>query len=199
MVTQPGWGARLTSAIAGEVRRYRKERGLSAQQLADACSALGLEMSRATITDLENGRRAAISVAELLALAAALEVAPVLLVFPLGREGTVEALPGRDVPTWEAAMWFCGDGDLRLTAAGWEVLWNDGGVAPLFLEHQRLAEDLRDEQASRAGTPTDEDIEWWRRMKRHLRDMRSRLRARGLVPPPLPAELASVDERERAK
>jgi transcriptional regulator with XRE-family HTH domain len=154
-----------------------------------------MDVSRATIADLENGRRAAISVAELLALAAALDVAPVLLVFPLGRQETVEALPGRDVPTWEAAMWFCGDGDLRLTAAGWEVLWNDGGVAPLFLEHQRLAADLRDEQTNRAGVPTGDDIKWWRGMMRQLRDMRSQLRKRGLVPPPLPAELANVDER----
>jgi transcriptional regulator with XRE-family HTH domain len=194
-VTQPSWAARITRTVAGEVRRYRREHGLSAQQLADRCANLGVDVSRATIADLENGRRAAISVAELLALAAALEVAPVLLVFPLGRQETVEALPGRDVPTWEAAMWFCGDGDLRLSTAGWEVLWNDGGVAPLFLEHQRLAADLRDEQTNRAGVPTDDDIQWWRGMMRQLRDMRSQLRKRGLVPPPLPAELANVDER----
>jgi transcriptional regulator with XRE-family HTH domain len=197
MVTQPTWAARLTRTVAGEVRRYRQERGFSAQQLADRCADLGMDISRTTIADLENGRRVAISLAELLVLAAALDVAPVLLAFPLGRQETVEALPGREVPTWEAAMWFCGDGDLRLTAAQWEVLWNDGGVVPLFLEHQRLAADLRDEQASRAGAPTQEDIKFWRGIMHQLRDMRSRLRKQGLAPPPLPAGLANVDERKR--
>ena len=129
--------------------------------------------------------------------AAALDVTPVLLVLPLGRQETVGALPGRDIPTWEAAMWFCGGGELRQTPAGLEVFWNDDGVVPLFLEHQRLASDLHEDQVGRAGAVTDDDIKLWRGMVRQLRDMRSRLRKRGLAPPPLPAELANVDERER--
>lgn len=94
--------------------------------------------------------------------AAALDVTPVLLVLPLGRQETVEALPGRDIPTWEAAMWFCGGGELRQTPAGLEVFWNDDGVVPLFLEHQRLASDLHEDQVGRAGAVTDDDIKLWR-------------------------------------
>ncbi|MBL7487381.1 helix-turn-helix domain-containing protein [Frankia sp. AgW1.1] len=99
--------------IAGEVRRHRQRLKLSAQQLADRTAELGHPLSRDVLTNLENGRRPAVSTADLVVLGAALEVAPVQLLFPVGRVETVEALPGRTVPPWDALRWFSGERDVE--------------------------------------------------------------------------------------
>jgi len=82
---------------------------MSAQQLADACDRLGHPVPRSVLTNLENGRREAVSVPELLALAAALGVAPALLVFPVGTAVPVEMLPGQVADPWRGYRWFVGD------------------------------------------------------------------------------------------
>lgn len=74
---------------------------MSAQQLATACTKLGLSISRSTLADLENGRRTTLTVAELLVIAAALDVAPLRLLVPLD-DGNVEMLPGKTVNPWTA-------------------------------------------------------------------------------------------------
>jgi transcriptional regulator with XRE-family HTH domain len=107
-VTQNGWPDRFVRTVAGEVRRYRKQARMSAQQLSDRCEALGLPIKRSVLANLESGRRTTISVPELLILAEALGVVPMLLLFPLGREETVEVLPGRQVDPWDAVRWFDG-------------------------------------------------------------------------------------------
>lgn len=109
MNTQTGWPARLTRTIAAQVKRTRTERKLSAQQLSDACAKLGLEMPRSVLADLENGRRAHVSVAELLVLARALDVPPLLLVFPVGTDEETEILPGADRAPFRGAQWFTGE------------------------------------------------------------------------------------------
>ena len=65
-------------------------------------------ITRDLISDLENERRAHISVAELVAIAAALEVAPIDLLVPPEREGPpVEVLPTQFLHPVKAAEWFC--------------------------------------------------------------------------------------------
>lgn len=71
----------LTQYIVEQVRRLRRERGMSAAQLAAAVAARGVPCRRGTIATLEIGRREHIRVDELLAFAAALEV-PVSLLIP---------------------------------------------------------------------------------------------------------------------
>jgi len=113
-MTQDGWAARYTRVIAGEIRRYRQQRGLSAQQVSDACAKAGLEISRSTLADLENGRRENITVTELLMLAAVLDVPPVQLMLPVLRgENTAEILPELSAPVWDAALWIRGEAKLR--------------------------------------------------------------------------------------
>jgi transcriptional regulator with XRE-family HTH domain len=108
-VSQPeDWSIGLARVIAGEVRRYRQAAGLSTQRLADRCAELGLPLRRSVLANLESGRRDSVSVAELLVLAAALGVAPVLLVLPVGRAVLSEVLPRSHTDTWSAAEWFCG-------------------------------------------------------------------------------------------
>lgn len=80
---------------------------MSAQQLATACTKLGLSISRSTLADLENGRRTILTVAELLVIAAALEVEPLRLLVPLDG-GNVEMLPGVEQDPWTATRKFAG-------------------------------------------------------------------------------------------
>lgn len=81
---------------------------MSAQQLSDACAALGVEIPRTVLSNLENGRRGNVTVAELLALGAALAVPPAALVYPVGYETEVEILPGVTVDAKEAVDWVSG-------------------------------------------------------------------------------------------
>ncbi|WP_037870323.1 helix-turn-helix transcriptional regulator [Streptomyces sp. SPB074] len=69
-------------AIAQRVREARRRKDYTAQQLADQLRALGVAWDRATVTKLETGRRQGVSVVEWLALARALDVAPVHLLVP---------------------------------------------------------------------------------------------------------------------
>jgi transcriptional regulator with XRE-family HTH domain len=109
MEQQAEWAERLAMTIAGEIHRYRRNQKMSAQRLSDRCAELGMEVARATISNLEIGRRTSISVAELLVLAAALDIPPAALVFPVGYAEEVEALPGVLTPPYEAVRWFGGE------------------------------------------------------------------------------------------
>ena len=121
------WPRRLSASIAAEVRRHRIERGMSTQQLADACAGLGHPIARAVLSNLENGRRENVSIAELLVVAKALDVEPIFLMLPLGYEDTVEILPGQTVETTEAVRWVAGDEGRR-----WIAAEADLGAATVF-------------------------------------------------------------------
>jgi transcriptional regulator with XRE-family HTH domain len=108
----PDWMTRLTQSVAQEVRRNREQRGMSAQQLSDACGKLGLPIHRAVISNFENGRRG-LSIGELMVIAKALDVAPVFLLFPVGFTESIEMLPGQEVAPVEAIRWFAADMDRR--------------------------------------------------------------------------------------
>jgi hypothetical protein len=60
------------------------------------------------ITNLENDRRDTLTIAELLILAAALDVPPILLISAVGHEPTVKILPGVEETTWRARGWLLG-------------------------------------------------------------------------------------------
>ena len=64
------------------------------QQLADRTAELGMPIPRSVLANLESGRRDTVSVAEVLVLAAALDVAPIELICPVGFDKQTEMLPG---------------------------------------------------------------------------------------------------------
>lgn len=68
--------------------------------MADAMTQEGFRWDRFTVSNIENGRRAAISVEEWLALARVLHVAPIHLVVPIEDDGSVQVTPHivADVP-----------------------------------------------------------------------------------------------------
>jgi transcriptional regulator with XRE-family HTH domain len=108
-MTQNDWPARLAGVIAEEVKRHRKRRKMSAQQLADKTADLGMPIPRSVLANLESKRRPVVSVAEVLILARALDVSPLALVFPVGFEAEMEVLPGEMRPAFRAAQWAAGE------------------------------------------------------------------------------------------
>lgn len=226
-MTQPDWPARVALVIAGEVRRYREKKGLSAQQLADACAALGLPIQRSVLANFENGRRNTISVAELIVLAKALDVPPALLVFPLGHQPALEVLPDQERPTWMGVKWFTGDEPFpradgisgMITLVGTpddNQAWADGARPVVFhRDHDRLVRNWRWEferipiiREAVANAATDDvRVEYEQRLRqaqeqvaqleRELAQHRQNMRRHGVAPPTLPDELRRLDGREQ--
>ena len=215
-MTSDQWPAQLAKGIAGQVRRYRLERGMSAQQLSDACAEVGLPIARSVLANFESGRRPTISVAEVFALARALRVPPALLLFPGGGDA-IEFLPGHRAGPWRAFRWFNGEtrvpidnfvpvGDLDEDGIpefyedpelGWET-----GALPitLFRQHDRqglewfeIPNDIR-----RLGlsdeTANAELVRRRAQVEKALSDTRKMIRQLGLNPPKLADELAHLDE-----
>jgi 8-oxo-dGTP pyrophosphatase MutT (NUDIX family) len=215
----PDWPTEVAKQVGRRVAYFRQrtadERGrpLTAQGLANRCKGFGLELGRPTIAKLESGLRQSVSLAEVMVLARALNVAPVLLLFPLGQEDTAEVSPGKSLPTWDAIMWFAGeaqlvakDGELAARAA----IGSPGDLG-LFRTHQRLVAHISERlQATAAGqpgpyyahllppdasasAPSDPAEREIMDLIGALLQTRAFIRDRGLTPPRLPADLSHID------
>lgn len=210
---QEDWQKTQTGHVAAQLRRYRAERGISAQRLSDRCAELGFPIPRPVLSNLENGRRESVTLAELLVLAAALEIPPVELIIPIGHEKQVEILPDTVVPTWTAARWVRGDRE-----PDWfdrpPLDFSENVAIDLFVTHQSLIDAWRltagvtlrisEVQANQAlDTAVAAQIavnkETFRaaadRGEQELMRFRAKMHQRGLIPPPLPAELAHLEKR----
>ncbi|MFC7892717.1 helix-turn-helix domain-containing protein [Streptomyces sp. NPDC057381] len=108
----PDWSARIALSVAREVRRHRQAKGLSAQQLSDRCARVGMPIQRSVLANLESGRRTTVTIAEVLVLAAALEIPPTSLIVPVGFEEESEVLPGRPGDSYGWAFWVTGEAPL---------------------------------------------------------------------------------------
>ncbi|OPG04123.1 hypothetical protein B1L11_38485 [Microbispora sp. GKU 823] len=187
--------------IAAEIQRYRKQQGMSAQDLANACTALGLPISRSALANLESGRRPIVSVAELLVFGKALRVPPALLLFPVGIREEMEVLPGQSRDTWDALVWFMGEGTID-SADDWDITtvedyrWHE----ELVSRWQRARAEAR--RYLITGDPAAQDLarandELAESIKKNLVSVRNRLRGEGISPPKLPPELGDLEETER--
>jgi transcriptional regulator with XRE-family HTH domain len=205
---QSGWAKREAVGIGERVALYRRKAGLSAQDLANRCAALGLEsMSRVVITKLENRGREAVSTAELRVLARALEVPAVLLLFPIGRAETVEVLPGQEVAPWAAYQWFIGDsadpaGPSDEPPMGTEspiiLWWEHQQHASLICVIQRQLDEIP--AAARAARPGKPRLGVSERRQLDttisgLRRIRTIMTETGLTPPELAPEVIRIMER----
>lgn len=227
------WSA--SEYIAGQINKIRKRAGLNREQLAEKCRQAGASSSltAAVVANIETGRRGPdgrrrrdVTVDELVIFAKALDVSPLLLVYPLDdeRQALVEVLPGREIPLWIAAKWFAGEGPLavREPEGGWGVdtdefeEWQRNN-APLDLrrEHDRLTakwdEAKRDagwyrEAAETAATAAQRESTLAaadvmeneaRNAEVALREVRREMTRRGLPTPELGDELRHVDEGGR--
>ena len=100
------WGEEQALRIAQAIRRLRGNR--SAQWVANRTTELGYTVSRSVIADLENGRRRYVTTGELAILAAALDTAPVALLYPPPYDEEIEMRPGETVTKLTAAQIFSG-------------------------------------------------------------------------------------------
>jgi transcriptional regulator with XRE-family HTH domain len=162
MTQDDAWSARTARLVAREVRRYREGQGqrprISAQQLADRTEELGMPIPRSVLANLESGRRETVSVAEILVLAAALNVAPIELICPVGYDKEIELLPGRSLDPLGAMRWFTGELKLDLGEAA-PVLRQPGTAEQsstyLVEYHDELITRLRVQEAEAARAAAD--------------------------------------------
>lgn len=143
------WPEGWTHRIGRNLAALRAKKGISGRELSEKCEALGHPMPRNLIANLESGRKTTVPVHEIAVLARALDVPPIRLLFPLGTEETVEALPGRHVPTWYAVQWWRGKQFPLETEPGeWDPdpfrgVWiNPDDPVQLFERHDELIEAL---------------------------------------------------------
>ncbi|MQS13378.1 helix-turn-helix transcriptional regulator [Streptomyces kaniharaensis] len=207
MTNPKDWQAGVTGRVAEAVRRFREERGMSAQDVAAACADLGYPIARSIIANLENGRRSSVDVAEVLVLAKVLDVPPVALVVPVGETGEIEVLPGRMISTDEALQWVCGDLPLDYEPANdtveerfdevrrhRQMMYGLQKAISRTEEYRRGAALSRDmptrEHNSRLVAQFDEMIS---DMSLAIQDLRAEMRAKGIHPPTLPPALAHLD------
>lgn len=141
------WPANWTAMIGKAVRAARKSQRLSAQKLSNRCTELGSPIPRNAIANLENARKTALPVHELVAIAAALDVSPAELLVPLCDPAPrVWALP--DEPEGVEHVVDC-DGDIlsRDPVEGW--------VSRVYDCSHRWLELLRYHAPLREATPAD--------------------------------------------
>ena len=101
------WQKEMTDRIGRQVQSLRGKN--TALWLSERTEKLGMKISRSALSELENGKRKSISLAEFLVLAAALDVSPIALLFPDYPDGEVEFLPGIKTSSFEASNWISGD------------------------------------------------------------------------------------------
>jgi transcriptional regulator with XRE-family HTH domain len=102
-----GWPERLSKQIGGAIRGTRAAQNISAVRLAARAGELGYPLHRTTISKIESGERA-ITVPELVVLAAALNTVPLALFVPDAASATTEILPGVEMLGVAAVGWFAG-------------------------------------------------------------------------------------------
>jgi transcriptional regulator with XRE-family HTH domain len=107
-----------TQVVAKRVREVRERRRMTAAKLAAEMTRVGIPWDRGTVAKLETGRRANVSVAELLALAYVLAVAPVHLLVPLEDKTPYQATPTQVEPAgavrdWVRGAWYIDGVDVR--------------------------------------------------------------------------------------
>ena len=103
-----GGAKTMTKHVAATVARLRAEQRMPLTELAARLAKLGTPIARLGLLRLERGERR-VDVSEVAALAKALGVPPLLLMFPVGAEAETEIFPGEVRDTWAAAKWFIGE------------------------------------------------------------------------------------------
>lgn len=109
MTRDPHRSTSPTRYFPEALKRYRKARGWTQPDLADRCKAAGLDWDRSIVANVENGRRGAIALHELLILAYLLAVPPVLLILPMETGELVEVVPGVEIHPDLALKWITGE------------------------------------------------------------------------------------------
>ncbi|WP_200214952.1 helix-turn-helix domain-containing protein [Micromonospora coerulea] len=101
---------RVGEQLAQQLRRVREDRHVTYTELVKRLEELGHPIPILGLRRIERGERR-VDVDDLIALARALRVPPVLLLFPVGAEGPlVQLVPGVLADPNAALAWFTGEG-----------------------------------------------------------------------------------------
>ncbi|WP_404868535.1 XRE family transcriptional regulator [Kitasatospora griseola] len=201
----------FTARVGAAVKTLRMEAGLSAPDLATACTELGVPVTGNAINKIETLRRESLKLEEALAFAVALRVPLVSLIVPLDGEAEVDLLPNLRLPVWEAAMLITGEDPLHGAAAE----GRSHSVLAIYREHAvdvRTAVISTREARERRSQAVNHEVgsDRYQQLSRQaseferiatedcqrLRETRTRMREQGLHPSPLPAVLAFIDSDE---
>ncbi len=176
----------ITAVIARRVSDLRQVQGINQTELAQRMTELGTAWSRTTVQKLENGKRSAVSVQELLALALVFDVPPVLLIADPRQPGSAPVARCLDVDQWEALMWLIGTGTIdnansgrTFSAGSWLI--HAGWTVVEALADLRHVERAMDPEESRRRTDTNH-----RNALERMRNALERIEAQGAAPPQLP-------------
>ena len=116
------WPGSWSAQIGSRIRTLRNAAGMSAQKVSDRCTDLGFPIPRSTIANIESGRKEALPIHEIAVLAAALDVAPAALLFPVDAPDPVQVLPGQWTDPFAGWLWFS---EAELAIPGMSQLdWN---------------------------------------------------------------------------
>jgi hypothetical protein len=111
------WSEELVRRIGTAMKTARGSR--SAKWLSDRTADLGYRVSPTVIAKLDSGHRGnVLGVAELLALALALDISPTALLYPGPYEQETPFLPDVKVTEMIAAQWFSGIHDAPIPVPG---------------------------------------------------------------------------------
>lgn len=184
----------LSDVVGDRIAAIRRRAGISRDEIARRCTDHGWQMTAAVLTNIETGRRQQgvrrreVTIDEVAVLAHALDVPPVLLIYPVGVSDSTEITSGETGAPWTGVRWWMGE--VRLDGASTD---DDPSAAPvvLYRRHQALVDLL-----SGVGTVLSP---WQRRHvpqdAERLVELRSTMRQLGITPPDLPAEaVAAVGE-----
>lgn len=213
----------LAEQVAANLRRIREEKRLTYAAISARLERLKRPIPVLGLRRIEKGERR-VDVDDIAALAAALGVPPMLLIFPLGDATWVDILPDQPVATWLAVRWFIGDIPLpplwegkspQPTARDDEAMkaWQTGARAiVMYREHDRLTGlwaaatlDAKGNLRMAEGAASDAAREKYlaeadaarkhaAAVERQIALHRFYMRRHGVNPEPLPVELANLDE-----
>lgn len=104
------WQLEWSGRIGHAVQQRRKALGLTAGQLATRTEALGYPINRVAISKIEGNNRAGkMDVAEVAILGAALNIPPVMLLYPGLPHTSYRDLPNSEHTALDALLWFTGE------------------------------------------------------------------------------------------
>lgn len=135
------WQESMAARAGRAVRRAREAAGMTAVQLSERTREIGFPVHRNAIAKIENGLRAGkLDVAELVALARALDLPPVELIYPDLPDGPVEVWPNQQATSFQAAQWFSGETTADDIAPGTGESGGSNERVRLSRERERLRE-----------------------------------------------------------
>jgi transcriptional regulator with XRE-family HTH domain len=101
-----------TEVVAAQVRQLRRKRDWTAAELAAKMTEVGIPWDRSLVSRLETGTRENITLVEVLALAAVLNVAPIHLFVPVDSRIEYEVTPNWTIDVPAVRRWVRGQAPL---------------------------------------------------------------------------------------